>query len=203
MDKLHTYIESLIYTSEDPIGIEEIQDALQRYTGELFTEDLLLTYIEQISEVYKANDTRIFHLVEIDSAYRFMTKAGFFPLIAAHLKNKHRKKLTKSALETLAIIAYKQPVTKPDIERIRGVNCDYSIQKLLEKELVSIMGRADSPGKPLLYGTSEKFMQHFGLKTINDLPQLKEIISADTAIGDPEGMDSPLLPNSSKLETDE
>lgn len=87
-------------------------------------------------------------------------------------------------METLSIVAYKQPVTKSVIEQIRGVNCDYTIQKLLEKDLISIVGRAETIGKPLLYGTSEKFMDYFGLKSIKDLPALKDFEDEKQVIGD-------------------
>ena len=88
-------------------------------------------------------------------------------------------------METLAVIAYKQPVSKGELEQIRGVNCDYSIQKLLEKELIAPAGRSEGPGKPLLYATSDKFMDYFGLKALSDLPKLKELSMEDDAIGTP------------------
>ncbi len=96
--------------------------------------------------------------------------------------HKEKKKLSTAAMETLAIIAYKQPITKSEIELIRGVNCDYSIQKLLEKDLISINGRSSGPGKPILYETSQSFMDHFGLKNQKDLPQLKDIQSLENSI---------------------
>jgi segregation and condensation protein B len=96
-----------------------------------------------------------------------------------------KKKLSQAALETLAIIAYKQPVTKLDVEQIRGVNCDYSIQKLLEKELIAITGKAESVGKPILYGTSSLFMDYFGINSITELPQLKDFTESTSTIGEP------------------
>ncbi|MBC7884414.1 MAG: SMC-Scp complex subunit ScpB, partial [Saprospiraceae bacterium] len=104
--------------------------------------------------------------------------------ISTFLKQNSHKKLSKSALETLAIIAYKQPVTKTDIESVRGVNSDYSIQKLMEKDLVEISGRSDGPGRPLFYSTSLKFTDYFGLKGIEDLPQIKELVTVENQIGD-------------------
>ena len=106
------------------------------------------------------------------------------------MKQQHRKKLSTASLETLAIIAYKQPISKVDIEAIRGVNCDYAVQKLLEKELVSISGRAETVGKPLLYKTSEKFMSYFGLKNIQDLPKPKELELTENSIGLEENLNS-------------
>lgn len=101
-------------------------------------------------------------------------------------------------METLSIIAYKQPVTKAVIEQIRGVNCDYTIQKLLERDLITIIGRADTIGKPLLYGTSEKFMDYFGLKSIQDLPALKDFEDKKQVIGDKSVVAGEALRNTSE-----
>ena len=126
-----------------------------------------------------------FGIEEINNAYLFMTKPAFHETVGILLKEKSNKKLTKVALETLSIIAYKQPVSKTEIESIRGVNCDYTVQKLLDKELVEIAGRGEGPGRPLLYQTSEKFMDYFGLKSIQDLPTLKEFEENQESIGEP------------------
>jgi len=119
----------------------------------------------------------------IAGGYMFMTKPIYHRIIGDFLKITSKKKLTKAALETLSIIAYKQPITKSEIESIRGVNADYAVQKLLEKELVEIEGRADSPGRPLLYATSTKFLNHFGIEGTNDLPKLKEFETPEDTIG--------------------
>jgi segregation and condensation protein B len=124
-----------------------------------------------------------FELVEIAEGFQFMTKSAFHSVVDEYIKENNAKRLSKAALETLAIIAYKQPVVKSEVEHIRGVNCDYTIQKLLEKELIEIQGRDHGPGKPLIYGTSPKFMNYFGLKSIKDLPQLKEFTKRDEEIG--------------------
>ena len=94
------------------------------------------------------------------------------------------KRLSQAALETLSIVAYKQPVSKTELEQIRGVSCDYAIQKLLEKELVEIQGRSDAPGRPLVYGTSEKFMDYFGIKSLKDLPKPKDFKDVENVIGE-------------------
>jgi segregation and condensation protein B len=96
---------------------------------------------------------------------------------------KNKKRLSTAALETLSIIAYRQPVSKAELEHVRGVSCDYSIQKLLEKELIEITGKSDAPGKPILYGTSKLFMDYFGLKDPKDMPKLKDLQAIDNAIG--------------------
>src|SRR5690606_27006549 len=107
-----------------------------------------------------------------------------YPFIQQLHLHRSKKKLSQAALETLAIVAYKQPVTKLEIEQIRGVNCDYSIQRLLEKDLVAIVGKSKSVGKPLLYGTGSLFMEYFGLEQIADLPKLKDIVSQENSIGE-------------------
>ena len=113
-----------------------------------------------------------------------MTKGAYHGVIGTWLKQTTKKRLSQAAIETLSIIAYKQPVSKTEIEQIRGVSSDYSLQKLLEKELVSITGRSDGPGRPLLYGTSIKFMDYFGLKDLSDLPRPKDFKDPDQEIGE-------------------
>jgi segregation and condensation protein B len=100
------------------------------------------------------------------------------------LKQQSKRRLSNSALETLSIIAYKQPVTKSEIERIRGVNCDYSIQKLLEKELIEIRGKSEAVGRPIIYGTSPNFMEYFGINDMKDLPTPKDFAPEENAIGE-------------------
>ena len=113
-----------------------------------------------------------------------MTKENYHDVINQMQADRDRKKLSQSGLETLAIIAYRQPITKLEVEQIRGVNCDYSIQRLLEKDLIKIIGKAESIGKPLLYATSNTFMNHFGINSVKDLPQLKDIINEENSIGE-------------------
>jgi len=121
-------------------------------------------------------------LVEISNGFQFLSKKEYHELLNQLIIHREKKKLSTAAMETLAIIAYKQPITKSEIELIRGVNCDYSVQKLLEKDLISISGRSSGPGKPILYETSQSFMDHFGLRNQKDLPQLKDIQSFENSI---------------------
>ncbi len=187
MDNLQLNIESLIFAAIEPITIKEIQDAIERFAKEQLSEELVDHYLLEIRAKYENDEAQVIQLVEIGDTFQFMTKEIHHPLIQAHIQLENKRKLTPSAMETLAVIAYKQPVTKPEIEQIRGVNCDYTVQKLLEKELIEIVGRAESPGKPMLYGTSSKFMNHFGLKSIKDLPQLKDVlVPVENTIGERE-----------------
>jgi segregation and condensation protein B len=130
-----------------------------------------------------SEDSFAFEIVEISDGYQFMTKGAYHHIVGEYLKQITKKRLSRTALETLSIIAYKQPVTKPVIEQIRGVNSDYSLQKLLEKNLIEIVGRDDGPGRPLIYATSSRFMDYFGLKSIRDLPELKDFNDDENSIG--------------------
>lgn len=130
-----------------------------------------------------SNESFSFELVKSGGGYQFLTKPSYQASISILLKQQSKKRLSTSALETLSIIAYKQPTTKSEIEQIRGVNCDYSVQKLLEKELIEIKGKAESIGRPLLYGTSEKFMDYFGINDLKDLPTPKDFATPDNEIG--------------------
>lgn len=183
MDQLAQHIESLIFTADIPISLKEIRKCLEEALDTKFKNEMLEEAIEQLKERYNQEDFA-FELVEIAEGYQFLTKGAYHQTVGTFLKQTTRKRLSRAALETLSIIAYKQPVTKGDLEKIRGVSCDYSIQKLLEKELVSITGRSDGPGRPLLYGTSEKFMDYFGLKSIKDLPKLKDFKEPESEIGE-------------------
>jgi segregation and condensation protein B len=176
-------IEALIFASEQGIRVKEICQLLEQHYAQSVLREEVEEQIEVIRAHYAESET-VFELVEIGEGYQFLTKSAFHGLIQQLDAYRSKKKLSQAALETLAIIAYKQPITKGEIEQIRGVNCDYSIQRLLEKELIHIAGKSDSVGRPLLYGTSELFMDYFGIKHPKDLPQLKEILPASNEIGE-------------------
>jgi segregation and condensation protein B len=130
------------------------------------------------------DDSFPFQIYKTGGGYQFLTKPAYQASIGILLKQKNKKRLSVSALETLAIIAYKQPISKTNIEQIRGVNCDYSIHRLLEKELIEIKGKSESVGRPVLYGTSDKFMDYFGINSLKDLPLPKDIRSEENEIGE-------------------
>lgn len=176
------YVEALIFVAKYPIDVKAIKNSIEAaYDTQLEKEDIRKA-IEYLQGKYE-DEQYSFELVEIAEGFQFLTKGAFYPIVESFLKQDNPKRLSRAALETLSIIAYKQPVVKSEVEFIRGVNCDYTIQKLLEKELIEIKGREDSPGKPLIYATSEKFMNYFGLKSIKDLPQLKEFQEKEEEIG--------------------
>lgn len=176
-------IEALIFSTEHPITPEEIHFCLREGVNADISLDDVYRIIEAIKEKYQSEEY-FFELAEIANGFQFLTKGRYHDIIAIHIKQKSKKRLSRAALETLSIIAYKQPVTKIDIEQIRGVNCDYAVQKLLEKELITITGRSATPGRPLLYGTSAKFMDYFGLQSLSDLPKIKEFKEEDNEIGE-------------------
>ncbi len=182
MDFLGNHIEALIFCSEKPIRPEELRSCL----SEMFEADVpekdISSALDQINEKY-AGETFPFEVVKTGGGYQFLSKPAYQSSIGILLKQRSKKRLSTSALETLSIIAYKQPVTKSEMEQIRGVNCDYSVQKLLEKELIEIKGKSDSLGRPLLYGTTDRFMDYFGINDLKDLPTPKDFATEENEIG--------------------
>lgn len=183
MDTSHliTHIEALIFASEKPLTALDIVDLINNAFGLLddrIALDQVETSIDGIREKY-ASEFYPFELRQSGGGWQFLTKRDYHQTIAQLNGDKFLKRLSNAALETLAIIAYKQPITKSEIEAIRGVSSDYSIQKLLEKELIVITGRNESiPGKPLVYGTSRHFMDYFGLNSADQLPKIDDILAS-------------------------
>ena len=184
MNLLKQNIEALIFASEESITLKEISASLKNTFDWEATDEQMLDAIAELKEKYSSEEFS-FELVEIAEGFQFLTKKDFFPTVSALIQHKARKRLSTSALETLSIIAYKQPITKNEVEQIRGVNCDYAVQKLLEKELIEIKGKSDTPGRPLIYVTSKSFMDYFGISSVRDLPQLKDIHVEQNEIGTP------------------
>jgi segregation and condensation protein B len=177
------YIEALIFSSEQSLRLEEIAYCMQAALEQDMSPDEIKQHINNIQIKYR-DDNFAMELVKVNNGYQFLTKKTYHPVISLLQAQRSKKKLSQAAMETLAIIAYRQPATKTDIEQIRGVNCDYSIQKLLEKELISIIGKSETVGKPILYGTSPLFMDYFGVNDIKELPQIKELTDNINTIGD-------------------
>jgi len=183
MQKLVSAVEALVFSSEASISLQELRSSIELATSSTVSLDDIHKAVDELVARYQEDDSKSFEVVYLSGGYRFMTKPAYQHFIGAHLKLTSKKKLSQVALETLSIIAYRQPVSKVDLESIRGVNCDYAIQKLLEKELVIISGRSDGPGRPLLYSTSEKFMDYFGLGSLKDLPKLKDFKQTENMVG--------------------
>lgn len=172
------HIEALIFASDKPLTGLELTDLINNAFG--FMEDKIVldqveSALEGIVEKYRS-EFYPFEVKESGGGWQFLTKKDFHKTVAQLNGEKFLKRLSSAALEALSIIAYKQPVTKAEIEAIRGVSSDYAIQKLLEKELIVITGRNEAlPGHPLVYGTSKNFMDYFGINSAEDLPKLKEV----------------------------
>ena len=174
------HIEALIFASDKPLTTLEITELVNNAFG--FMEDKISldqveAAIEGITEKY-ASEFYPFEMKQSGGGWQFLTKKEFHKTIAQINGDKFLKRLSAASLETLAIIAYKQPVTKGEIEAIRGVSSDYAVQKLLEKELIIITGRNEKlPGHPSVYATSKNFMDYFGINSADDLPKIKEVLA--------------------------
>lgn len=174
------HIEALIFASDKPLSTLELTDMVNNALGFLedrVSLDQVEASLEGITEKYSA-DFYPFEVKQSGGGWQFLTRPEYHKTIAQLNGDKFLKRLSAAALETLAIIAYKQPVTKGEIESIRGVSSDYAVQKLLEKELIIITGRNEKlPGHPLVYATSKNFMDYFGINTADDLPKIREVLA--------------------------
>ena len=176
-------IEALLFVNESPVTLDQIKKAVETVTGAE-----IKTAIVTLQQEYK-DQNRGMVIIEIAGGYQMLSNPAFASYVRAFYKTKHKEKLSKPSLETLAIIAYRQPVTRHDIELIRGVNCDGVVVQLIQKELIKAVGRKEIPGRPFLYGTTKQFLEYFGLKSLDDLPKLEEFPN--------------LLPSSEKMTLEE
>jgi len=190
--ELLTIVEALIYAAPEPISTPEIAKAIklaaEDHDGPEADEFAKVTpkqvagIIDEIGERY-AESGRAMQLVEGASGWRFVTRPEYAGFVRALIPGMRPERLSPPALETLAIIAYRQPVTKADIEAVRGVSVDGVLQKVIERGLVKIGGRADLPGRPLLYETTDLFLEHFGVKEIDELPNAAELRAVELPSG--------------------
>jgi segregation and condensation protein B len=160
-------IESLLLVVDEPLTLARLVDL---FDGEL-DRKTIRELMEQLLETYRG---RTLQLIELADGYKLCTRPQYGEWIKKFFREERRRTLSQAALETLAIIAYRQPITKPEIEEIRGVDVSGVLKNLLEKSLIKIVGRKDVVGRPMVYGTTQKFMEHFGLKALSDLPPLEE-----------------------------
>lgn len=180
-NELKYAVEALLFASERPLSASEIAHAFDGSPNEAKVDEFLTV----LKNDYEAQ-RRGFHLLEIAGGYQLVSDPRFSETLKKFYQSRIKKRLTQAALETLSVIAYRQPVTRADVEFIRGVNIDGALKSLLEKNLVKISGRKDVPGRPMLYGTTRQFLEHFGLKQLTDLPPLKDYSQKD--------LDSALIP---------
>ncbi len=177
MEKIYnSVIEALIFASEDSISASELIKAIKGIDGEdiQISSPDIENCVEELNSKYEAENLSV-KIIKISNGFIFATKPEYAKYVGYLSSEKSKRRLSQAALETLAIIAYKQPITKPEIESIRGVNSDYMLNTLLEKDLITISGRAETIGRPLLYITTNEFLKYFGLNNINDLPKPREI----------------------------
>ena len=170
---LKNIVASIIFASQEEISTKQIKEILDSFKIE--------SKVAEIEEVIAAlnleylNADSAFEIIKIAGGYQYATRKKFAHFVGKLYTETQRKKLSPSAIETLSIIAYKQPITRSDIEFIRGVNVDYIVNSLLERDLITIKGRAGGPGRPILYGTTNNFLKVLGLNSLEDLPRLREI----------------------------
>jgi len=180
INNLIPHIESLIFASDKPLTTLEILELANNafaFMDEKVSLDQVEGAIDGIVEKYNS-EFYPFEVRQSGGGWQFLTKKEYHKTIAQLNGDKFLKRLSGAALETLAIIAYKQPITKGEIEAIRGVNSDYTVQRLLEKELILISGRNEKlPGHPLVYSTSKNFMDYFGINSADDLPKIREVLA--------------------------
>lgn len=171
--------EALLFATDEPLSVRQMIEIFDEFSAvdlpqKRINEHVFLEIIEQLNKEYEETGRSV-HIVKVAGGFQFATLPQFAPWLGKMMKERSKRKLSVSALESLAVIAYKQPVTKPEIESIRGVNADYVIRSLLERNMITIVGRAATPGRPLLYGTTREFLKHFGLNDLSELPKPREI----------------------------
>ncbi len=165
LDKFQAAAEAVLFAASEPVTITDIAKALE--TDEKAAKEI----IKSLKASYEA-EKRGIAIIEIEKSYQMCTSPLYYEYVKKIVQTSSKKPLTQSVMETLAIIAYKQPVTRAQIEEIRGVNCDHAVNKLLELGLISEKGRSEAVGKPILFGTGAAFLKYFGLESLKDLPDI-------------------------------
>lgn len=166
--------EAIIFAADEPVPAGRIAEIVGEVTGTDVSEEAVRSAVRRLKEEYEASN-RAFAVHEWGEGYRLATRSPLSPFVKTLFLGEQETSLSRSLMETLAVVAYRQPVTRPEVDFIRGVNSDYAIRKLLEMELVDVQGRADSLGRPLLYETTPRFLEQFGLNDLDDLPTLREV----------------------------
>lgn len=173
--RLTSVIEALIFSSPEPISWEKLSDIIKESEEELeLDQKVIQKIVDQLNTRFEENDLS-FRIEETGGGYTFVTQPRYHPWLSIFQHENAYRKLSQPAIETLAIVAYRQPITKPEVDGIRGVDSGYILRQLLEKMLIKVSGRADSPGKPLLYKTTTYFLKHFGINSVDELPKPREI----------------------------
>jgi segregation and condensation protein B len=189
-EDINQLVEALIFASPEPVSSRRLTEVI----GEE-SEDSVIKAVRDLNEIYEKGG-RSFHIVRGAGGYRFATRQAFGNWVRRLLSHQGRVRLSRAALETLSLIAYRQPISRSEIEGLRRVDADSVLRMLLEKRLVRIAGRGKSAGRPLLYGTTVEFLKHFGIESLNDLPQ-----SSELAVGRPkEGLEGDLFEKEGEID---
>jgi len=158
-------LEAILFAMGESVEISKLAEVIEEDVA--VTKELLM----ELKTKYEGKDFGI-ELLELENSFQLATKPGMYESLIKIAKTPRRMSLSESVIETLSIIAYKQPITRLEIESIRGVSCDFAVNKLLEYNLITELGRKDAPGRPLLFGTTEEFLRSFGVKSLKDLPEI-------------------------------
>ncbi|MFT5143075.1 MAG: segregation and condensation protein B [Rhodothermales bacterium] len=181
-NRLEQVVEALVFAAELPVSADRMAEIFGDVAGQdRPSESEVSQAIDTLNERYREQD-RPMRIEAWSGGFRMATIPEVAPFIKALFQQQSQRRLSRSLLETLAILAYRQPVTKPEVEFVRGVDCDYSLRRLMEMSIIDVVGRSDSIGRPLLYGTTSRFLELFGLNSLEDLPNLREI---ETILDDP------------------
>lgn len=173
--RLSSVIEALIFASDEPIPGSKIREIIVENEEQIeITEETVSDFVDKLNERYDENGLS-FRIQLIGGGYAFVTEPKYHYWLSIFQHENAYRKLSQSAIESLAIVAYRQPITKPEVDQIRGVDSGYILRQLMEKALIEVSGRADSPGKPLLYRTTKHFLRHFGINSVDELPKPREI----------------------------
>ena len=183
--RLRAVIEALIFAAEEPLTLDDLED--------LFPEagrQVLQSALDEVTGLWGSPD-RGLQIIRVAGGYRMTTRAELGEWVRALFRSRHRRRLSPAALETLAIVAYRQPITTPEIQAIRGTDPGGVLQNLLDKRLLRVVGRKKVVGKPILYGTTQEFLSHFGLDSLSDLPTLEEFGTLAASLNLPERSGAP------------
>ena len=173
--RLEQVVEALVFAAESPVKASQIADVYAEVTGTAVPEEeAVAAAVNQLNEHYEAAD-RALRIEAWAGGYRMATDRALAPFLKSFFQNEQRTTLSRSLMETVAIVAYRQPVTKPEVDHVRGVDSGYTLRKLLEMGLIDVEGRSESLGRPMLYGTTNQFLEQFGFESLEELPRLEEI----------------------------
>ncbi|MEL6444600.1 MAG: SMC-Scp complex subunit ScpB [Bacteroidota bacterium] len=171
---LQRTVEAIVFASDEPVSPEAIAGLHAQVYGEPVSPEEVDAAVAALNTQFQ-HAGRVFRIRSWAQGYRMATIQEVAPILHAHFQRTDTRRLSRSLMETLAIVAYRQPVTKPEIDHVRGVNSDYALRKLLDADFVTIVGRSDAVGRPLVYGTTDAFLERFGIHALDDLPKPREI----------------------------